>query len=132
MSVDWELLMGLVLPAYGAGYLWLTNVARNDPDLYLAIEFRLLASAIVALLFVVVVLLGVSLDEGIPVEVKREYQMLAFVFGVLAVYAISSRSFFREITRLPPKGSTRSATCRQPSEPAAPTRMSKNDDLPSQ
>ncbi|MDH2239095.1 hypothetical protein N5K27_22560 [Pigmentiphaga sp. GD03639] len=101
--MNWEFLLGLLLPAYGAGYIWLIKTAREDPPLYRVIESQLkgICLAVAALLAV--------LAFAIPhvVEGPRPFMngLGAFMLILIGMnmLLLQSLSLFRRISEMPPR-----------------------------
>lgn len=102
--------MGLLLPAYGVGYVWLIRTARDDPAMYAEVEKhlkRLLIALQVAFLVVTILVVEYS---GFPDEFQRDTLSLSFVMILLTHIIQISFRFFRRIAALPPKTEGREAT----------------------
>lgn len=42
--MDWKFLAGILLPAIGAGFVWLLGIARKDPALYAVLDIAISAA----------------------------------------------------------------------------------------
>lgn len=107
--MNWEFIIGLALPAYGIGFVWLTKTAREDPimfaeiDKHLKVLLPLLLVSLTAFLALLVWVLGVRSDfvqAGIS---------LVVVSMMCVVLTMQSLSFFRRIAALPPREGTQTA-----------------------
>ncbi|OAE56656.1 hypothetical protein A7J67_08420 [Achromobacter xylosoxidans] len=96
--MDWKFFLGLMIPAVGAAFVWLTKIAREDPPLYGEIE-GVLSRWIPTALFSVVFLMIFSMviwDDG-----RGD---VGFIGGILILGLIQLRSafpFFRRVAALP-------------------------------
>ena len=106
--MNWEFLLGLLLPAYGAGYIWLIKTAREDPPLFSEIDsqLRVLIPIGSIALLVATGVVWASIDTDLAFA--RGISSLAVVLLMLLSLAYQSLAFFRRIAKLPPKatGST--------------------------
>ncbi len=103
MGINWEFILGLLLPAFGAWHIWLIKTAREDRDLYKLVRRqtqRLCYASIFALL-VVTMLVNFVLDYS-----PRDREILS-TLGSLAMLALcitlTSLPFFDAVAALEPK-----------------------------
>lgn len=96
--MDWKFFLGLIIPAIGAAFVWLTKIARENPPLYCEID-NVLSRWIPGALFGVVILMIFSMvtwDDG-----RGD---VGFIGGILILGLIQLRSafpFFRRVAALP-------------------------------
>ena len=96
--MDWKFFLGLMIPAIGAAFVWITKVAREDPPLYMEIDRVLSAWIPTALLGVVIctVFAMVKWEAG-----RGE---VGFISAILILGLLQLRSafpFFRRVAALP-------------------------------
>lgn len=103
LTMNWEFLLGLLLPAYGVGYVWLIKTAREDPILYweVAKHLKSLFTTLIPAALIVAAMFAFGTDEAD--NAKLDAVTLAMIFVFLMTVTLWSLSFFRRIATLPPK-----------------------------
>lgn len=117
MAVSWEFLLGLLLPAYGLGYLWLIKTAREDPVLYAEVEKPLWKICALLVVFGVLAFRSFHGSTEYPSEFRLSAMVLSGLLATLPTFILLSLSFFRRITRLPARQSQ--ADAKPPTKPTS-------------
>lgn len=100
MGINWEFILGLLLPAYAAGHIWLIKVAREDRDLYFLVrrQIRKLCIATIATLLLLMGYVRFVMDIE---AIQRDF---AVTLGFLAILpmcvTITSLPFFDAVAAL--------------------------------
>lgn len=97
--MDWKFFLGLMIPAVGAAFVWLTKIAREDPPLYKEID-RVLSGWIPTALFGVVILMIILM-----IKWEEGRGDVGFISAILILGLIQLRTafpFFRRVAALPP------------------------------
>lgn len=122
--MDWKFILGIMLPAAGAGFIWLTGIARKDPPLFLEIE-AVLKKWIPNALFAVISMAGVSFWRYHDVEGSGIGDVLV-ITGLIVIALLQLRSalpFFGRVAQLPAAGTQTPAS----EEALPPGRASTSD-----
>lgn len=107
LNMNWEFLLGLLLPAYGVGYVWLVKIARNDPALYSLLEKPLRIALIAVFVLSLVASIWARENEAIADAASRNILFFGGLLVFLSSGILISLGMFRRITKLPPKESTK-------------------------
>jgi len=103
--MDWKFILGIMLPAAGAGFIWLTGIARKDPPLFMEIE-AVLKRWIPGALSAVMLMAGFTFWRYHDVEGSGIGDVLV-ITGLIVVALLQLRSalpFFGRVARLPAAG----------------------------
>lgn len=115
--MNWEFLLGLLLPAYGVGYVWLIKTAREDPPLYAVVETQLKTLLVVfQLAMAVTAVFAIKFSNVSPV-LKMDLGSLAVLSIILASVVQQSFPFFRRIAALPEKETPKAGKEERHTEP---------------
>lgn len=96
--MDWKFFLGLMIPAVGAAFVWLTKVAREDPPLYAEID-GVLSRWIPTALFATVFMAAFSMfiwEDG-----RSEVGFIATILVLGLLQLRSAFPFFRRVAALP-------------------------------
>ncbi|MFY2819703.1 hypothetical protein ACOTI2_08270 [Achromobacter xylosoxidans] len=96
--MDWKFFLGLMIPAVGAAFVWLTKVAREDPPLFAEID-SVLSRWIPTALF------AVSSMAIFSMVVWNDGRKDVLIISAILVFALlqlrSAFPFFRRVAALP-------------------------------
>lgn len=102
-EINWELFLGLFLPAFGALQLWLIKVAREDRDLYWLVRKQIgkMGWATIVAITIVLALANYVFTE----RFSNLYAINNFgsVFTLALMVTITSLPFYDAVARLPKK-----------------------------
>lgn len=105
--MDWKFFLGLMIPAVGAAFVWLTKVAREDPPLFAEIDgvlVRWIPKALFAVVFMAIFSM-VMWEDG-----RNEVGFVALFMVWSLLQLRSAFPFFRRVAALPrPQSETASA-----------------------
>jgi len=101
--MNWEFLLGLLLPAYGVGYVWLIKTAREDTALYTLVAKHLKGLLITAAVSVPMLAFMFAFLTDEPAQIRIDAVLLAMIVFMLILVTLWSLRFFKRITELPAK-----------------------------
>lgn len=96
--MDWKFFLGLMIPAVGAAFVWLTKVAREDPPLYIEIDgvlSRWIPTALFAVVFMAIFSM-IMWEDG-----RSEVGFIATILVLALLQLRSAFPFFRRVAALP-------------------------------
>ncbi|WBX91590.1 hypothetical protein [Achromobacter mucicolens] len=96
--MDWKFFLGLMIPAVGAAFVWLTKVAREDPPLFAEID-GVLSRWVPTALFTVAFMAIFSMivwDEG-----RKDVLIISVILAFALLQLRSAFPFFRRVAALP-------------------------------
>jgi len=107
--MNWEFLLGLLLPAYGAGYVWLIKSAREDSVMYFALEKHLGRLLLLLIPTLIIGIFAISYLANKVLDIRDTTAAISFIclLMLLVIITIWSFPFFKRITELPPKSTNR-------------------------
>lgn len=102
-DINWELFLGLFLPAFGALQVWLIKIAREDRELYWLVrkQVRKMGWATIVAITIVLALANYVFSE----RFSNLYAINNFgsVFTLALMATITSLPFYDAVARLPKK-----------------------------
>lgn len=106
--MNWEFLLGILLPAYGFAYVWLIRTAREDPPLYKLVAKKL-GQVCIVLISMIAGLMWWLRHEGVFDDPGSDLIALPLVIvTIVIIFTAHSISFFNRIANLPPKSNLES------------------------
>lgn len=102
-EINWELFIGLFLPAFGVWQAWLIKIAREDHDLYKLVRKQTKKMCIASI--TAILLIGAAFKFTAN-ELNASWIVISNVSGVIILalsVTLSSLPFYDAVMELPPK-----------------------------
>lgn len=103
MGISWEFILGLFLPAYAAGHIWLIKVAREDTDLYKLVRYQIKKLCLSAIFAILVAAFGYA-KFVVGTQIAMDFALTIVLMLTLPLcVTLTSLPFFDRVAALPPK-----------------------------